>query len=128
MKISLNWLKEYIEVDLSAEKVAEILTDTGLEVEGLEKIETIKGGLEGVLIGEVLTKEKHPDADRLNVTTVNVGHEEALQIVCGAPNVEAGQKMVVATVGSTLYPNPEEPFKIKKSKLLLVNINESFPA
>lgn len=117
MKISLNWLKEYIEVDLSAEKVAEILTDTGLEVEGLEKIETIKGGLEGVLIGEVLTKEKHPDADRLNVTTVNVGHEEALQIVCGAPNVEAGQKVVVATVGSTLYPNPEEPFKIKKSKI-----------
>lgn len=117
MKISLNWLKDYIQIDLPAERIAEILTDTGLEVEGLEKIETIKGGLAGVVIGEVLSKEKHPDADRLNVTTVNVGQADALQIVCGAPNVEAGQKVVVATVGTTLYPTPEEPLKIKKSKI-----------
>jgi len=117
MKISLNWLKDYIQLDLSAKRIAEILTDTGLEVEGLEKIETIKGGLEGVVTGEVLSKEKHPDADRLNITTVNVGADEPLQIVCGAPNVETGQKVIVATVGTTLYPNPEEPFKIKKSKI-----------
>ena len=117
MKVSLNWLKEYIDTDLSAEKIAEILTDTGLEVEGLEKVESIKGGLEGVVVGEVLTKEKHADADRLNVTTVNIGNGEPLQIVCGAPNVEVGQKVVVATVGCTLYPSPEESFKIKKSKI-----------
>jgi phenylalanyl-tRNA synthetase beta chain len=117
MKISFNWLKQYIKTDLSVNEVAEILTDTGLEVEGVEKIETIKGGLEGLVIGEVLTKEKHPDADRLNVTTVNIGSAENLQIVCGAPNVETGQKVVVATVGATLWPNPEESFKIKKSKI-----------
>lgn len=117
MKISLNWLKDYIQTDLSPKKICEILTDTGLEVEGLEKIESIKGGLEGVVIGHILSKEKHPDADRLNITTVDVGTGEPLQIVCGAPNVETGQKVVVATVGTTLYPNPEEPFKIKKSKI-----------
>lgn len=117
MKISYNWLKKYIDTDLPAEKMAEILTDTGLEVEGLEKVETIKGGLKGVVIGHVLSKEKHPDADRLNVTTVDVGTGEPLQIVCGAPNVDLGQRVVVATVGSTLYPTPEEPLKIKKSKI-----------
>ena len=117
MKISLNWLKDYIKTDLAPEKICEILTDTGLEVEGFEKIESVKGGLEGVVIGEVLTKEKHPDADRLNVTTVNVGAIEPLQIVCGAPNVEVGQKVVVATVGCTLYPTPTEPLKIKNSKI-----------
>ncbi|MBD3637715.1 MAG: phenylalanine--tRNA ligase subunit beta [Crocinitomicaceae bacterium] len=117
MKISLNWLKDYIKIELSPERVAEILTDTGLEVENLEKVETVRGGLEGVVIGKVLTKEKHPDADRLNVTTVDVGNGDPLQIVCGAPNVEIGQKVAVATVGTTLYPNPDEPFKIKKSKI-----------
>jgi len=117
MKVSLNWLKEYIDTDLSADRIAEILTDTGLEVEGLEKVESIKGGLEGVVIGEVLTKEKHVDADRLNVTTVSIGNGDPLQIVCGAPTVEVGQKVVVATVGCTLYPSPEEAFKIKKSKI-----------
>ncbi len=117
MKISYNWLKNYINVDLSAERTAEILTDTGLEVEGLTKVEAVKGGLEGLVIGHVLTKEKHPDADRLNITTVDIGQNEPLQIVCGAPNVEAGQKVVVATVGATLYPSPEESFKIKKSKI-----------
>lgn len=117
MKISYNWLKTFIDTDLSAEKMAEILTDTGLEVEGLEKVETIKGGLEGVVIGKVLTKEKHPDADRLNITTVDVGNDEPLQIVCGAPNVDIDQHVVVATVGTTLYPSPDEAFKIKKSKI-----------
>lgn len=117
MKISYNWLKNYVHTDLPVEKVAEILTNTGLEVEGVEKIEAVRGGLEGVVIGEVLTCEKHPDADRLNVTTVSVGEGEPLNIVCGAPNVAAGQKVVVATVGCTLYPNPEESFKIKKSKI-----------
>ena len=117
MKVSYNWLKEYVKIELSADKACEILTDTGLEVEGLHKIEGVKGGLRGVVIGEVLSCEKHPDADRLNVTTVNVGGEEALQIVCGAPNVAVGQKVVVATVGCTLYPSPDEAFKIKKSKI-----------
>lgn len=122
MKVSYNWIKNYIKTDsiaigLTPDQMSIILTDTGLEVEGLEKVETIKGGLEGVVIGEVLTKEKHPDADKLNVTTVNIGENEPLQIVCGAPNIEAGQKVVVVTVGSTLYPSPEESFKIKKSKI-----------
>lgn len=117
MKISYNWLKTYINVELSAEQISEILTDTGLEVEGLEKIESIKGGLKGVVTGHVLTKEKHPDADRLNITTVDVGEDQPLQIVCGAPNVEAGQKVIVATVGTILYPTPDENFKIKKSKI-----------
>ncbi len=117
MKVSYNWLKEYVNIDLTAERASEILTDTGLEVEGLHKVEGVKGGLRGVVVGEVLSCEKHPDADRLNVTTVNVGSVEPLQIVCGAPNVAVGQKVIVATVGCTLYPTPEEPFKIKKSKI-----------
>jgi phenylalanyl-tRNA synthetase beta chain len=122
MKVSYNWIKNYIKTDtiangLTPEQMSVILTDTGLEVEGLEKVETIKGGLEGVVIGEVLTKEKHPDADKLNITTVNIGAAENLQIVCGAPNVEVGQKVVVVTVGSTLFPLTGESFKIKKSKI-----------
>ncbi len=116
MKIAYSWLKEYINVDLPAEEVGKILTDTGLEVEGLEVVESVKGGLQGVVIGEVLTCDKHPDADRLSVTTVNIGDGEPVQIVCGAPNVAAGQKVPVATVGCTLY-NGEESFKIKKSKI-----------
>jgi len=117
MKISFNWLKNYIETDLNPEEVGAILTSTGLEVESIEKHETIKGGLTGVLVGEVLTKEKHSDADRLNITTVNVGSGTNLQIVCGAANVAVGQKVLVATVGSIIYPKPEEPLKIKKSKI-----------
>ncbi|UKN01723.1 phenylalanine--tRNA ligase subunit beta [Paracrocinitomix mangrovi] len=117
MKISLNWLKQYIDTNLEPQEIARILTDTGLEVEGIEKIETIQGGLEGVVIGEVKSKEKHPDADRLNVTTVDIGTGELLQIVCGAPNVATGQKVVVATVGCTLFPEPDKAFKIKKSKI-----------
>jgi len=116
MKISYSWLKNYIKTDIKPEEVAQLLTDTGLEVEGFEKIQTVKGGLEGLVIGEVLTKAKHPDADRLNVTTVNVGGEEPLQIVCGAANVAVGQKVVVATVGTTLY-NGDDSFQIKKSKI-----------
>jgi phenylalanyl-tRNA synthetase beta chain len=116
MKISYNWLKQYVDTDLSPEDMSRILTDTGLEVEGIHKIEAVKGGLEGVVIGEVLTVEKHPDADRLNVTTVSVGNEP-LQIVCGAPNVAVGQKVVVATVGCTLYPSEGDQLKIKKSKI-----------
>ena len=116
MKVSYNWLKQYVDTELSPEEMGKILTDTGLEVEGLHKVEAVKGGLEGVFIGEVLTCEKHPDADRLNVTTVSVGGEP-IQIVCGAPNVGPGQKVVVATVGCTLYPSPEESFKIRKSKI-----------
>lgn len=116
MKISYNWLKEYIKTEQSPERLCEILTDTGLEVEGLQKVEAIKGGLNGVVVGHVLTCEPHENADRLKVTTVDVG-KETLQIVCGAPNVAIGQKVVVATVGTTLYPTPEEPFEIKKSKI-----------
>ncbi len=116
MKISYNWLKQYLNINLPAEKVSELLTDTGLEVEGLEQIDTIKGGLHGVVIGEVLTCEKHSNADKLKVTTVNIGQEELLSIVCGAPNVAAGQKVLVATVGTEIYME-EDSFTIKKSKI-----------
>lgn len=117
MIISYNWLKEYLQINLTAEQVSDILTDIGLEVEKTEEIESIKGGLEGLVIGEVLTKEKHPDADRLSVTTVNVGNDTIQQIVCGAPNVDKGQKVVVALPGTTIHPTSGEAFKIKKSKI-----------
>ncbi|WP_196888603.1 phenylalanine--tRNA ligase subunit beta [Aureivirga sp. CE67] len=117
MKISYNWLKQFLQVDLDAEKTGELLTDLGLEVEGIEVVESIKGSLKGVVVGEVLTREQHPNADRLSVTTVNVGEEEPVQIVCGAPNVAAGQKVPVATVGTTLYDQNGEAFKIKKGKI-----------
>lgn len=117
MKISYNWLKDYINTDLSVEKIAEILTDIGIEVEGIEKKESIKGGLEGLVVAEVLTCEKHPDADKLSVTTVDYG-DGIKTIVCGAENVAANQKVIVATVGTTLYPTAGgESFKIKKSKI-----------
>ncbi len=117
MKISLNWLKEYIEIQESPEEIAALLTSSGLEVEGIEEIETIPGGLKGIVIGEVITCEKHPNADKLSKTTVDIGREESSPIVCGAPNVAVGQKVVVATVNSTLYPKGHEPFKIKKAKI-----------
>ena len=117
MKISYNWLKEYIDVDLPAEQVAEMLTFCGLEVEAIEPFESIKGGLEGLVVGEVITKEKHPDADKLSLTTVNVGADNLLHIVCGAPNVAAGQKVIVALIGAKLYPTSGESFEIKKSKI-----------
>ena len=116
MKISYNWLKQYVKCDLSAEEAGKYLTDCGLEVEGLEEYETIKGGLKGLVVGEVLTCEPHPDSDHLHVTTVNVGGETPLNIVCGAPNVAQGQKVIVATIGTVLY-NGNESFTIKKSKL-----------
>ena len=118
MNISYNWLKRYIETDLPAEEVARILTDIGLEVEGFEKIETVKGGLQGVVVGEVVTCTDHPDSDHLHVTMVDVGAGEPLQIVCGAANCRAGLKVLCATVGAVLYPNGgDEEFKIKRSKI-----------
>jgi phenylalanyl-tRNA synthetase beta chain len=116
MKISYNWLNEFLPVQKSPETLAELLTDTGLEVEGLEIQEAVKGGLEGVVVAEVLTCEKHPNADRLKVTTVTNG-KETLQVVCGAPNVAAGQKVILAQVGATLYPTPDQPLKMKVSKI-----------
>jgi phenylalanyl-tRNA synthetase beta chain len=118
MKVSLNWLKDYLDINLDPQKIGEILTEIGLEVEGEEQVESIPGGLAGVLVGEVLTCGPHPNADKLSLTTVNVGADEALQIVCGAPNVAQGQKVLVATVGTVLYPlGSEEPLKIKKGKI-----------
>jgi phenylalanyl-tRNA synthetase beta chain len=116
MKISYNWLKNYISTDKTPEEIGRILTDTGLEVESIEKLEAVKGGLEGVIIGQVVSCEQHPDADKLKLTLVDIGSEK-LQIVCGASNVGKGKKVVVATVGCTLYPNPGEPFKIKAAKI-----------
>ena len=116
MKISYKWLKDLMNFNLTAEETAAYLTDCGLEVEGVETFETVKGGLRGLKIGEVLTCEAHPNSDHLHVTTVNVGEGEPLHIVCGAPNVAAGQKVVVATIGTVLY-NGDESFTIKKSKL-----------
>jgi len=117
MKISYNSLKTLINFDYSPVELGEKLTATGLEVEAIEEVESIKGGLKGLVIGQVITCEKHPDADKLNITTVSVGQSDLLNIVCGAPNVAVGQKVVVALVGTTLYPLSGEPFTIKKSKI-----------
>lgn len=118
MNISYNWLKQYIDTPLTAEQISVILTDIGLEVEGLEKIETVRGGLEGVVVGEVLTCEEHPDSDHLRVTTVDVGGQAPLQIVCGAANCRKGLKVLCAKVGAVLYPDGgEQEFKIKRSKI-----------
>ena len=116
MNISYNWLKEYLDFDLSPQATADALTSIGLEVEGVNEIQTIKGGLEGLVIGEVLTSTPHPNADKLKLTSVNIGNGEPLNIVCGAPNVAEGQKVVVATVGATLYMGDDE-LKIKRSKI-----------
>ncbi len=118
MKISYNWLKAYIGFSIEPVELARILTNTGLEVEGMEDFETVKGGLEGVVIGKVLTCEKHPDADKLTVTTVDIGAGEPLQIVCGAPNVAVKQTVPVATVGTTLYPaGSDKGFAIRSAKI-----------
>jgi phenylalanyl-tRNA synthetase beta chain len=117
MTISYNWLKQYIDISESPEQIAEILTSTGLEVESIEHFETVNGGLKGLVLGEVLTCTKHPNADKLSLTTVEVGGEKPLAIVCGASNVAAGQKVVVATVGTTLYPSKGDPFTIKAAKI-----------
>ena len=117
MKISYNWLKQFIKVDWDAEKTGDLLTDLGLEIEGIDPYESVKGGLQGIVVGEVLSCEQHPNADRLKVTTVNIGADEYVQIVCGAPNVAAGQKVPVATIGTTLYSAEGEAWKIKKGKI-----------
>lgn len=117
MKISYNWLKQFINTDWTPEQTSELLTDLGLEVEGVEQYQSVKGGLKGVVIGEVLTCIKHPNADKLKITTVNVGGETPLQIVCGAPNVSTGQKVPVATIGTTLYTEEGESWTIKKGKI-----------
>ena len=122
MNISYNWLKEYLDFDLQPEEVAAALTSIGLETGSVEEVQTIKGGLEGLVVGEVLTCEMHPNSDHLHVTTVNVGSGEPLQIVCGAPNVAAGQKVIVAVNGTKLYDGDKE-FTIKRSKLRGVESN-----
>lgn len=116
MNVSLNWLKEFIRIDRPAEEISTILTNTGLECGGFEEFESIRDGLRGFVIGQVLTCEAHPDSDHLHITTVNLGDGEPVQIVCGAPNVAAGQKVVVATLGTTVYKG-DESFEIKKSKI-----------
>lgn len=116
MTISLNWLRQYISFDLTHEALKDLLTDIGLEVESMETFESVNGGLKGIVVGHVLEKQKHPDADKLSVCKVDVGLEQ-LQIVCGAPNVAAGQKVIVALVGTKLYPTSGEPFEIKKAKI-----------
>ena len=116
MNISLNWLSDYLKINRSTEEICTILTSIGLEVGGYHSFESVKGGLQGLVIGEVLTCEAHPDSDHLHVTTVDLGEQEPVQVVCGAPNVAAGQKVVVATIGTTLY-HGEESFVIKKSKI-----------
>ena len=117
MKISYNWLKQFLQIDWDAQKTGELLTDLGLEVEGITQIESVKGGLKGIVVGHVLTCESHPNADRLKLTTVDIGQEAPVQIVCGAPNVAAGQKVPVATVGTTLYTKEGEAWVIKKGKI-----------
>ena len=117
MKISYNWLKQFIDTDKTPEQLSQILTGIGLEVESLEKVQAVPGGLEGLVIGYVKDTRQHPNADRLKITQVDAGTGAELQIVCGASNVAAGQKVVVATVGTTVYPIKGEPFKINKSKI-----------
>ena len=124
MTISLNWLKTYLDIDLAPEEISNLLTSLGLEVEGMEEVESIKGGLAGVVVGEVKECWRHPNADKLSLTKVNIGTSrpdssggELLQIVCGAPNVAAGQRVLVATVGTTLYPTTGDPITLKLGKI-----------
>ena len=116
MNISYNWLKEYVDFDLSPEELAAALTSIGLETGSVEEVQTIKGGLEGLVVGQVLTCIDHPNSDHLHITTVDLGSGDPVQIVCGAANVAAGQKVVVATIGTKLYSG-DECFTIKKSKM-----------
>ena len=117
MKISYNWLKQFLQLDWEAGRTAELLTDLGLEVEGISKFESVKGGLKGIVVGEVITCGQHPNADRLKLTTVDIGQQAPLQIVCGAPNVAVGQKVAVATIGTALYTDKGEAWVIKKGKI-----------
>jgi len=116
MKISYNWLKNYIHCDLAPQQISEILTSIGLEVEAMENFENIRGGLQGIVVGHVLECEKHPNADKLSITKVDVGNGEPLNIVCGAPNVAKGQKVPVALIGTTLFKG-NESFTIKEAML-----------
>ena len=122
MNISYNWLKEYVDFDLTAQEVADALTSEGLEVGSVEEVQPVKGGLQGLVIGEVLTCEPHPNSDHMHICMVNLGEGDPVQIVCGAANVAAGQKVVVATLGCKLYDG-DECFTIKKSKLRGVESN-----
>ena len=117
MIISYKWLSEYLPVPVEPDRLNRILTSIGLEVESMEKYEEVKGGLSGLIIGEVLSIEKHPNADKLTLTKVNIGSKEPLQIVCGAPNVAAGQKVIVAPVGTTIYPTTGAPMTMKAAKI-----------
>lgn len=117
MKISYNWLKDFLKINLPSVKVGELLTDLGLEVEGIEKYESVKGGLSGVVVGQVIECQKHPNADKLSLTKVDLGNGNILPIVCGAPNVAKGQKVAVATIGTTLYDKEGNSFQIKKGKI-----------
>ncbi|MEN8798860.1 MAG: phenylalanine--tRNA ligase subunit beta, partial [Flavobacteriaceae bacterium] len=117
MHISYNWLKQFINIQWEADKTAELLTNLGLEVEGIQEFESVQGGLQGVVVGHVVDCQKHPNADKLSLTKVDLGDGEPVQIVCGAPNVAKGQKVAVATIGTTLYSDEGEPWKIKKGKI-----------
>ena len=117
MKISYNWLKEILDFELDPIQTSELLTEIGLEVERLEAYENIKGSLSGLIVGEILNVEKHPNADRLNIAVVNIGEEINYNIVCGAPNIKKGQKVVIAKPDTIIYPIKGEPFKIKKAKI-----------
>src|SRR5690606_1858583 len=117
MKISYNWLKQFLQIGWEAEKTAELLSDLGLEVERIVSSESVTGGVKGLVVGEVLACKPAPSADRLKLTTVDIGQNTPLQIVCGAPNVDAGQKVAVATIGTTLYPEKGEAWTIKKGKI-----------
>src|SRR5690606_8544517 len=124
MQISYNWLKQFIKLDITPEETANVLTDLGLEVEGLNLFESLKGSLKGVVVGHVLSCEQHPNADKLKITKVDLGNGEApVQIVCGAPNVAAGQKVPVATIGTVLYDTDGNEFTIKKG---IIRGEESF--
>ena len=117
MKISYNWLKQFINTDWDAKQTGELLTDLGLEIEGITPFSSVPGGLKGIVVGHVLSCEQHQNADRLKVTKVDLGADEIVQIVCGAPNVAAGQKVPVATIGTTLYDADGKPWQIKKGKI-----------
>ena len=125
MQISYNWLKQFLQLDWEPTRVAELLTDLGLEVEGIADFESIPGGLKGVVVGHVTSCIKHPNADKLKLTTVDIGNNSPLQIVCGAPNVAKGQKVPVATIGTTLHMNNGESLKIKKGKITADSFDKS---
>lgn len=117
MRISLNWLRQYIDISESVDELASILTSLGLEVESVETVEALKGGLKDIVVAEILECWKHPNADRLHLTKVNPGNGIPLQVVCGAPNVAAGQKVLLAQIGATMYPKNGDSFVIKAGKI-----------